>query len=116
MSNKHKDQLAKTLGVEEGSKVQDISKITGLIDYRWLYAILENLPIEKMNQLDICKAVYDRCIVKFSTEFFEERTKRMKYEKTIIDKVRIIDEQERELVKIRALLPEDCKTEALPNT
>lgn len=111
--SKHKDQLAKTLGIEKGDKNADMTKITGQIDYRWLYAILERLPVEKMNMLQIVKAVYDRCIVKFSSEFFEERALRQKYEKTIVKKVGEIIKLEQELIKIRALVPEDRKEEAL---
>lgn len=113
MSNKNKDQLAKTLGIDKGDANADLTKVTGQIDYSWLYSILDALPVKQMNSLQICKAVYDRCIVKFSSEFFEERALRQKYEKTIVKKVGEIIKLEQELVTVRALLPKGSETAGL---
>jgi len=106
MSEK-KEKIARALGIEKGNANADLTKVTGKMDYSYLYTVLEQLPIEKLSMLDICKAIFERISVKFVQEYYEERNLRIKYENTIIDKVRIIDGQERELVRLRALLPKD---------
>lgn len=114
MEEETSDKFKKALGVEKGDQHgADITKmpVTGKIDYTYLYSLLESLPLEKMNMLQICQAVYDRIIVRFAGEYHEERNLRIKYENTIIDKVRQIDLLERKLVKIGALVPEDRKEE-----
>ena len=111
MDDKNKEKFQKALGVEEGGEGKDISSmpVTGKIDYSYLYSIIEQLPVEQMNMLQICQAVYDRIIVRFAGEYHEERDLRIKYENTIIDKVREIDLLERKLVKVGTLIPEDRK-------
>ena len=112
MEDKTKQKFKKALGVEEGDKYgSDVTKmpVTGKIDYSYLYAIIENLPVEQMNVLEICQAVYDRIIVRFAGEYHEERDLRIKYENTIIDKVRKIDQLEKKLVRAGALIPEESK-------
>ena len=63
MSEKQ-DKLKRALGVEggedRGSNITNLG--SGKTDYRYLFSILEALPLEKMNLLDICKAVYESFI------------------------------------------------------
>lgn len=105
------DKIKKVLDVDGGAGNADITVATGQLDYRHLFDMLNELPLEKMNMLDICKAIYERLVVKFMGEYQEERGLRIKYEQTIIKKTQEILELEQKLVKVGALVPEDRKEE-----
>ena len=105
------DKIKKVLDVDGGAGNADITVATGQLDYRHLFDMLNELPLEKMNMLDICKAIYERLVVKFMGEYQEERGMRIKYENKIIELRGEIIDLEQKLVKAGALVPEDRKEE-----
>lgn len=107
------DKIKKALGVEEGAGNADITIARGQLDYRHLFDMLNELPLEKMNMLDICKAVYERLVVKFMGEYQEERGLRIQYEKKIIELRGEIIDLERKLIKAGKFVPEDRKEEII---
>lgn len=106
------DEIAKKLGIDKGNKNADLTGITsGQMDYRYLFSMLEELPLEKMNQLDICKTIYERLVMKFLPEYFEERNMRIKYEETIIRKTKEIIALEQKIIKLGAHVPKEIQEE-----
>ena len=61
------------------------SELGAQTNWEYFHKLLENPKIMQMNQLEVCKFIYEATFMKYSIKFYEELYLREKYEKKIIE-------------------------------
>lgn len=81
-------------------------------NWDYFHKLLENPKIMQMNQLEVCKFIYEATFMKYSIKFYEEMYLREKYEKRIIEMRTEIDKLQEEVDTLKG----ECVPEESPYT